>query len=58
MDAEHRITPAVAYADEVTVMLTSPDDKATGAKFNKKSKALPLGRWKVTTDVMAIHQAD
>jgi len=53
-----RSLPVVAYADDVTVLVTQPGDfaiiheavrcyeKATGAKLNsKKSKALPIGGW-------------
>jgi hypothetical protein len=57
---EGELTSVVAYADDVTVFLTSQDDipnlceiltsyeKATGAKINKaKSKILALGNWDI-----------
>jgi CHAT domain-containing protein len=53
-----RITPVVAYADDVTVFVTQPADftiiqqavqcyeRATGAKLNsQKSKAIAIGNW-------------
>jgi hypothetical protein len=53
-----RSVPVVAYADDITVCVTRPEDftfilqavrcyeQATGARLNpKKSKALPIGPW-------------
>jgi hypothetical protein len=62
--------PAVlAYADDVTIILQSPGDKrkiqetleqygaASGAKINtwiKKSKALAVGKWDTSVNIMGI----
>jgi hypothetical protein len=56
-----------AYADDVTVILTSTNDihkleaiiqtyeNATGASLNKgRSKALPVGDWDMSIDVMGM----
>ena len=66
--AEH---PIVAYADEVTVILTQPGDfaiiheavrcyeKVTGAKLNsQKSKALPIGWWSQSANALGIESHD
>jgi hypothetical protein len=58
-----RKVTSVAYADDVTVILTNQKDtqtlkpiltiheKATGATINwAKSSALPIGRWDATQD--------
>ena len=60
-------TATVAYADDVTVFLTEPDEvqahqetlhnyeEATGEKINiDKSKALAIGGWDVTKKIMNI----
>ena len=60
-------TVKVAYADDVTVLLTTPDDvqklqdilhtydEATGAKINiHKSRALDVGGWDTTRQIMNI----
>jgi len=60
-------TVTVAYADDVTVLLTSPDDvlklqdilhtyeEATGARINTyKSRALDVGGWDTTRQIMNI----
>jgi hypothetical protein len=57
----------VAYADDVTVLLTTPDDirilqeiihkyeRATGARLNiSKSHAMAVGSWDPSTGVMGI----
>jgi hypothetical protein len=60
-------TAIVAYADDVNILLTTPDEvravqhaiesyqRASGARSNlSKSKALALGGWDTTTEVMGI----
>ena len=57
----------VAYADDVTIFVTTPTDipvtqdeiqcyeKATGARLNtRKSKALAVGEWSTSTDTLNI----
>ena len=66
-----RKTAIVAYADDVTILATSPEDiitireavqqheKATGAVLNiHKSKALPVGTWDTNLPVMNIPYTD
>jgi len=63
----HAKTAVIAYADDVTIFLTSPAgvrklqetpliyEAATGAKVNmRKSRALALGTWDTTTQIMDI----
>jgi len=63
----HAKMAVIAYADDVTIFLTSPVDvrklqetlliyeAATGAKVNmRKSRALALGTWDTTTQIMDI----
>ena len=63
----HAKTTVIAYADDVTIFLTSPADvrnlqeilliyeAATGAKVNmRKSRTLALGAWDATTQIMEI----
>ena len=60
-------TAVIAYADDVTIFLTSPEDvrklqhtlliyeAATGVTVNmRKSRALALGAWDMTTQIMDI----
>ena len=57
----------VAYADDVTIFLTSADDistvqeaiqqfeRASGARLNpRKSRALPIGRWPAVDNILGI----
>lgn len=68
MDGGRTRIAAVAYADDVTVFLTSPADvqnlqealhtyeEATGAKINmRKSRALAIGGWDASSKIMDIH---
>ena len=60
-------TAVVAYADDITVFVTDPNDipalvetlqmyeKATGARVNiRKSKAMAVGAWNTTVNMMNI----
>jgi hypothetical protein len=60
-------TTVVAHADDVTILVTSPNDiqlikdaitwyhEASGAQINlEKSKAMAMGVWHKTTDIMGI----
>ena len=60
-------TSVIAYADDVTILVTSPSDvqkiqdalhtyeDATGAKMNiRKSRALPIKSWNTSIRIMAI----
>ena len=60
-------TTVVAYADDVTIFVTSPTDiqliqealtcyqAASGARLNiEKSKAMAIGSWDISTDIMGI----
>jgi len=64
-------TAVVAYADDVTILLTAPDnitvirnaiqcyEKATGAVLNiRKSQALAVGTWDTTLRVLDIPYVD
>jgi len=66
-----RSPPVVAYADDVTVLVTQPGDfaiiheavrcneKATAAKFNsQKSKALPIQWWSQPATALRIESHD
>jgi hypothetical protein len=61
-------TTVVAYADDVTIFVTSPADiqlireaircyqAASGTRLNiEKSKAMPIGSWDTSIDIMGIH---
>ena len=63
----HRPISVVAYADDVTIFVTSQTDlsviedairlfeKASGARLSaRKSKALPTGRWNTNTNIIGI----
>jgi hypothetical protein len=60
-------TAVIAYADDITLLLTSPDDvpklqdildkytSASGARINiHKSKAMAVGKWDTSTTLMGI----
>jgi hypothetical protein len=62
-----RKTSVVAYADDIPILVTTPEDipatrdairtyeRATGASLNvRKSKAMAVGAWDATIDMMSI----
>jgi hypothetical protein len=71
VDARSARIAIVAYADDVNILLTTPDEvravqqaiesyqRASGARINlAKSKALAQGGWDTTTNVMGIQYRD